>query len=127
MSFMIHSVDDGRIPSFHTLNTPGIDVGNAVYLLNGTALTATGLKKPTYICVGKGSSEYEIQAIRVASDIVFETTAGANLTDVQEGDLVKISDDAEQVIPVNSNETGIAEVVYLSEKTKGSVVRVRFI
>ena len=126
MGFMIYSVDDGRVPSFHEIPCAidGVKPGIALTLASGTAVLATATTKPSYIAVGIPRNGF-VQAIRVDSDIVFETTCSAAVTSVDIGTKLTLHTDGAQVTATATN--GIAELVYKeSGGASGCAVRVRF-
>ena len=126
MSFKIHTIDDGRVPPIEYIDadsglTP--DIGTLLYVdsATGKAKLATGTQKPTHICntVNKGDT---VAAVRVASDIIFETTASEDMTDIKVG--AKVTTTGTQV--TSTTENGVAEIVALDGTEADAKVYVRF-
>ena len=124
MAFKIHTVDDGRVPPIEYIDadsdlTP--DIGTLLYVdsTSGKAKLATGAQKPTHICntVNKGDT---VAAIRIGSDMVFETTASEKITQ-QVG--AKVTTNGTQV---TNTPDGVAEIVALNGTEAGAKVYVRF-
>lgn len=139
--FYIHSTDDGRVPPWEYVPTTAISGGVTVglALVFGTSGNAGKLvkcgqtTKPEFICMydSKGvapTAGDRIPVIRVAKDIVFETTCSADNSSVAIGTLVTLSADADQVTATPTN--GVAEVVEVvteeASSPYGGVMLVRF-
>ena len=129
--FLIHSVDDGRVPSleWHPAAAITPKVGMALLTNAGKMAMATGSNKPSYICMTERSTAVAegtmIPVIRVSPDIVFETVFNASAAGVKFGDKVTIASDGLRVTATTTN--GIAEVVSLDGNLNGSKLRVRFV
>ena len=132
MAFMLHSTDDGRIPSLEYLPTSAITpkVGLALIMAsgNGKLALATGTIKPTYICmVEKDSALTEgdvIPIFRVDPDMIFETSFSVSAADIKPGHKVTLALNSAQVTATTTS--GVAEVVYMDGTASGSMCRVRF-
>lgn len=130
--FYIHTTDDGRNPPFEYLPCSAIapKIGQAMTLnTSGQLALATGATKPTYISMCETATAVEagtvIPVIRVAPDIIFETTASAAITSIKPGNKLTIHTDASQVTATTTD--GVAEVVETDGTAAGSKVRVRFV
>lgn len=136
MAFLIHSTDDGRIPSFEYLPCSAITpkIGLALYQNAGNLALANGGTKPTYICMTERSSAVAagtiIPVIRVAPDIIFETIFSEAATNVKIGNRVTISTNGDKITKTqtdsSSNPIGVAEIVWMEGAANGSKCRVRF-
>ena len=140
MAFLIHSTDDGRIPSHEYLPCSAITpkVGMALMESSGKLAIATGKNKPTYISMTERSAAVTageiIPVIRVDHDIIFETTFSATATSIKIGDKVTLHASSGMQVTATTSETsgqdtvliGVAEVVWMEGTASGSRVRVRF-
>lgn len=130
MAFLIHSVDDGRVPAWEYLPAAAITpkVGTALYFSSGNLAVATGTTKPEYIsmidCDAALTAGDIIPVIRVAPDIVFETKSSASYAERKIGDKVTIGSNGDAVTATTTS--GVAEIVYIDGTSSGDMVRVRF-
>lgn len=131
MAFLIHSTDDGYIPSFEYLPCSAITpkVGMALTQSGGNLAIATGTTAPTYISMVEKDSACTagdlIPVIRVDKRIIFETEFSAAATSVNLGDKVTLH--ASNGMSVTATTTsGVAEVVYMAGTASGDKCRVRF-
>lgn len=131
MAFLIHSTDDGYIPSFEYLPCGAITpkVGMALVQTGGSLAIATGANAPTYISMIEKESACTagelIPVIRVDKRIVFETRLSAAGTSLKLGDKVTLhASDGMQVTATTAS--GVAEIVYMDGTDSGSMCRVRF-
>lgn len=114
MGFMIHSVDDGRVPTFEHLPASAIvpEIGMALSMAGGVLVKATGTAAPTYISMCQKEAACEegdiIPVIRVQPDIIFGASSEEDMAAVSIGDKVTIADDA---MGVTATTGGAAEVV----------------
>ncbi len=124
--FLIHSVDDGRVPAFEHLPASAIkpEIGMALVMAGGVLVQAVGTAVPAYISMCQKETACEegdiIPVIRVQPDIIFGTESEEDMAAVNVGDKVTISDDAMGVTATTAS--GVAEVVTKDEDG----VRVRF-
>lgn len=129
MSFKVHTTDDGRTPALESVSAGEItpEVGMALTLTAGKLAVAKGAEKPAYISMTERKEPCrdgeKIPVIRVAGDIIFETTASAAMTAVKVGDKVTISADG---MEVTATKGGAAEIVSMDGAGAGSRVRIRF-
>ena len=131
MSFLIHTVDDGRTPAWEYLPCSAITpkIGMALTVTDGKLAVATGTTKPSYISMTEKASAVAagdiIPVIRVDHDIIFETEFSADATSINVGDKVTLH--ASDGMSVTATTTsGVAEVVYMDGTASGSMCRVRF-
>lgn len=130
MSFLLHTVEGGRIPAWEYLPCGAIQpqVGLALTMTSGNLAVASGTTAPTYISMREEGAAVEagtiIPVVRVLDSIVFETTFSAAATSIKVGDKVTISSDGTQVTATKTG--GVAEVVWMEGTASGSKVRVRF-
>lgn len=130
MAFLIHSTDDGYIPSFEYLPCGAITpkVGMALTQTAGNLAIAAGATAPTYISMIEKESPCTagelIPVIRVDKRIIFETSFSAAATAITKGSKVTLAADGMQVTATTAS--GIAEVVYADGTANGSMCRVRF-
>jgi hypothetical protein len=129
--FLLHSTDDGRVPSLEYLPAGAITpkVGLALTQSSGNLAIATGTTKPTYICMVDGNAALtagtEIPVFRVDPDMIFETTFSASAADIKIGNKVTLhASNGGQVTATTTS--GVAEVVYMDGTASGSMCRVRF-
>ncbi len=128
--FLLHMMDDGRVPPFEYLPAGAITpkVGLALTQSDGLLAVASGTTKPSYICMANAdaalTSGTEIPVIRVDADIVFETEFSASASSIKLGSKVTIASDGLRVTATTTS--GVAEVVYLDGTASGSLCRVRF-
>lgn len=130
MAFLIHSTDDGYIPSFEYLPCSAIapKVGMALTQSAGNLAIASGTTAPTYISMIEKESVCTagelIPVIRVDKRIVFETSFSAEATAITKGSKVTLAASGMQVTATTAS--GVAEVVYADGTASGSMCRVRF-
>lgn len=131
MAFLIHSVDDDRIPAWEYLPCSAITpkLGMALTQSSGNLAIATGTTKPTYISMCERSTACTagdiIPVIRVEPDIIFETTFSATATSIVPGNKVTLhASSGLQVTATTSS--GVAEVISKDGSASGDKVRVRF-
>jgi len=131
MAFLIHSVDDGRIPSWEYLPVSAITpkVGMALVQTSGNLAIATGTNKPTYISMCERQTACTagdlIPVIRVQPDIIFEALNSAAMTSVNRGDKVTLH--ASNGLAITATTTsGVAEVVEKLDATSSGYTLVRF-
>lgn len=130
MSFLLHTVEGGRIPAWEYLPCGAIQpqVGLALTMTSGNLAIASGTTAPTYISMREEDAAVTagtiIPVVRVLDSIVFETTFSAAATSIKVGDKVTISSDGTQVTATKTG--GVAEVVWMEGTASGSKVRVRF-
>lgn len=131
MAFMLHSTDDGRIPSIEYLPCSAITpkVGMALTQTSGNLAIAMGTTKPTYISMVEKAAACTagdiIPVFRVDPDMIFETTFSASAADIKLGNKVTLhASSGEQVTATTTS--GVAEVVYMDGTASGSMCRVRF-
>lgn len=129
--FLLHSTDDGRVPSLEYLPAGAITpkVGMALVQSGGNLAVATGTTKPTYICMVEKSSALTagdiIPVFRVDPDMIFETSFSASASSINIGQKVTLhASNGGQVTATTSS--GVAEVVYMDGTASGSMCRVRF-
>lgn len=130
MSFLLHTVEGGRIPAWEYLPCGAIQpqVGLALTMTSGNLAIASGTTAPLYISMREEDAAVTagtiIPVVRVLDSIVFETTFSAAATSIKVGDKVTISSDGTQVTATKTG--GVAEVVWMEGTASGSKVRVRF-
>ena len=123
--FLIHSVDDGRVPAFEHLPASAIkpEIGMALVMAGGVLVQAVGTAVPAYISMCQKETACEegdsIPVIRVQPDIIFSTEHYSDVSDINIGDKIGITNDGMQTI----TDEGNAEVVGIGE---GNTVLVRF-
>lgn len=129
--FLLHSTDDGRIPSLEYLPAGAITpkVGMALVQSSGNLAIATGTTKPTYISMVEKDSALTagdvIPVFRVDPDMIFETSFSASAADIKLGQKVTLhASNGGQVTATTTS--GVAEVVYMDGTASGSMCRVRF-
>ena len=128
--FLLHSTDDGRIPSLEYLPAGAITpkVGMALVQSSGNLAIATGTTKPTYISMVEKSAALTagdvIPVFRVDPDMIFETSFSASAADIKLGQKVTLhASNGGQVTATTTS--GVAEVVYMDGTASGSMCRVR--
>ena len=130
MAFMLHSTDDGRIPSIEYLPCSAITpkAGMALTQSSGNLAIASGTTKPAYISMMTLQSACTagdiIPVFRVDPDMIFETAFSASASGVDLGEKVTIASDGLRVTATESS--GVAEVVYKAGSASGDMCRVRF-
>ncbi len=129
--FLLHSTDDGRVPSLEYLPAGAITpkVGMALTQSSGNLAIATGTTKPTYICMVEKDSALTagdiIPVFRIDPDMIFETSFSASAADIKLGNKVTLhASNGGQVTATTTS--GVAEVVYMDGTASGSMCRVRF-
>lgn len=129
--FLLHSTDDGRVPSLEYLPAGAITpkVGMALTQSSGNLAIATGTTKPTYICMVEKDSALTagdiIPVFRIDPDMIFETSFSASAADIKLGQKVTLhASNGGQVTATTTS--GVAEVVYMDGTASGSMCRVRF-
>lgn len=129
--FLLHSTDDGRVPSLEYLPAGAITpkVGMALTQSSGNLAVATGTTKPTYICMVEKDSALTagdiIPVFRIDPDMIFETSFSASAADIKLGNKVTLhASNGGQVTATTTS--GVAEVVYMDGTASGSMCRVRF-
>ena len=129
--FLLHSTDDGRIPSLEYLPCSAITpkVGMALVQSSGNLAIAAGTTKPTYISMTERDAALTagdiIPVFRVDPDMVFETSFSASAEDAKLGQKVTLhASNGGQVTATTTG--GVAEVVYMEGTASGSMCRVRF-
>lgn len=128
--FLIHTTDDGRIPSYEYLPAAGITpkVGMALVANSGNLAVATGATKPTYISMAERDNAVAagdlIPVIRVQPDVIFEVALSAAGASLKTGQKVTIATDGLKVTATTTD--GVAEIVEILGTAAGDKVRVRF-
>lgn len=129
--FLLHSTDDGRVPSIEYLPAGAITpkVGMALTQSSGNLAIATGTTKPTYISMVEKDSALTagdiIPVFRIDPDMIFETSFSASAADIKLGNKVTLhASNGGQVTATTTS--GVAEVVYMDGTASGSMCRVRF-
>ena len=128
--FLLHSTDDGRVPSLEYLPAEAITpkVGLALTQSSGNLAVATGTTKPSYICMVEKDSAVTagdiIPVFRIDPDMIFETSFSASAADIKLGQKVTIASGGDKVTATATS--GVAEVVYMDGTASGSMCRVRF-
>lgn len=129
--FLLHSTDDGRIPSLEYLPCSAITpkVGMALVQSSGNLAIATGTAKPTYISMVEKASACTagdlIPVFRIDPDMIFETSFSASATSINLGDKVTLHASSGAQVTATTT-SGVAEVVYMDGTASGSMCRVRF-
>ena len=129
--FLLHSTDDGRIPSIEYLPCGAITpkVGMALTQSSGNLAIATGTTKPTYISmVDKAAACMAgdiIPVFRIDPDMIFETSFSASASDIKLGQKVTLHASSGAQVTATTT-SGVAEVVYMDGTASGSMCRVRF-
>lgn len=129
--FLLHSTDDGRIPSLEYLPAGAITpkVGMALVQSSGNLAIATGTTKPTYISMVEKSSALTagdiIPVFRIDPDMIFETSFSASAADIKLGQKVTLHASSGGQVTATTT-SGVAEVVYMDGTASGSMCRVRF-
>lgn len=128
--FVIHTIDDDRIPSLEYLPAAAITpkIGVALKQSSGQLAVCSGTTKPDYICVTERAAAVAagtlIPVIRVNEDTVFETEFSASASEIKLGNKVTIASDGARVTATTAS--GVAEVVYIEDSASGGMCRVRF-
>lgn len=129
--FLLHSTDDGRVPSIEYLPCSAITpkVGMALTQTTGNLAIATGTTKPTYISMVEKTAACTagdiIPVFRVDPDMIFETSFSASASSIKLGDKVTLhASNGGQVTATTTS--GVAEVVYMDGTGSGDMCRVRF-
>lgn len=128
--FLIHTVDDGRVPPMEYLPAGAIQpkVGLALTQSDGLLAVCTGTTKPSYICMTETAAAVAsgtvIPVIRVDKDTVFETEFSASASSIKLGNKVTIASDGLRVTATTTS--GVAEVVEILDSSEGGKCRVRF-
>jgi len=129
MSFTVHKVDDGHNLPFEYLPCGAITpkMGMALVQTGGKLVTATGDTAPTYISMTDRETACTagdvIPVVRVGKGTIWETEAAADMSAVNQGDMVTIDDTG---LMVTATTNGVAEVVAMDGTAVGSKVYVRF-
>lgn len=129
MGFTVHTTDDGRNLPIEYLPagaiTPGL--GMALKQADGKLGLAKGAEKPVYISMTERDTPCAdgeiIPVVRVGADVVWRTTASADMSAVKLGDKVTISADG---MEVTATKGGAVEIVGMDGTEAGSVALVRF-
>ena len=128
--FLLHSTDDGRVPSLEYLPCGAITpkAGMALTQSSGNLAIATGTTKPTYISMIEKSAACTagdvIPVFRIDPGMIFETSFSASASGVIPGDKVTIASDGLRVTATETS--GVAEVVCKEGSGSGDMCRVRF-
>lgn len=131
MAFLIHSTDDGYIPSFEYLPCSAITpkVGMALTQSGGNLAIASGTTAPTYISMIEKETACAagdiIPVIHVDKRIVFETTFSAAATSIKLGNKVTLHASSGMQVTATTT-SGVAEVVSMDGTAIGDKCRVRF-
>lgn len=131
MAFLVHSTDDHRAVhlEYHPVSAIVPKVGMAMVMTSGKLAVAAGTTKPQYICMTQRESACQageiIPVIRVAADIVLETSFSTGASANNLGSKVTVSADGMQVTSTTTD--GVAEVIYMDGTEAGSMCRVRFV
>lgn len=129
MGFKVYTTDDGRNMPIEYLAAGKItpQLGMALLQKEGKLDTAKGAEKPSYISMTERAEPCEdgeiIPVLRIGADVIWETTASADMTSVKPGAKVTISTDGMEVTATTG---GAAEVISMTGTDVGSKVRVRF-
>ena len=129
MGFIIHSVDNGHVPTLEYLPCDAITpkIGLAMTLNGGKLVIAGGTTKPTYICVTERDAAITagdmVPCFRILPEMVFETTFSAAATSIKIGNKVTVASTGEQVTATTTD--GVAEVVEMDGTAAGAKCRVR--
>lgn len=130
MSFKTHTQDHSSVLPIEEQPCSAIQpqVGMAMVMSGGLLVKATGITKPTYICVTQRSAVVEagelVQVVPYDGGTILETEFAADAAAIKRGDKVTIHTDAMSVTATTNG--GIAEVVHMSGTAQGSTCRVRF-
>lgn len=130
MGFLLHSMDNGHVPSFEYLPGEGLvpKAGMPLVLTDGRLAAATGSTMPEYISMAEGDSPCEagamVPVIKINENMIFETTAAESLASIKVGDRVALSENGTQLTAAKG---GPAQVLYIEDQAIGGGVRVRFI
>ena len=128
--FLIHSIDDGRVPPLEYLPAGAITpkLGLALGVSSGVLAVCSGANRPLYISMTERgaavSSGTRIPVMRVAPDVVFETVWSESAASRKLGEKVTLASDGLRVTATTTN--GVAEVVGVEGTSAGDKVRVRF-
>ena len=127
--FLLHSTDDGRIPSLEYLPAGSFSrkAGTPLTMTGGKLAIATGTTKPLYILAAERASAVSgeiVPVFRVDPDMIFETTFSVSASAVSIGQKVTIANGGTSVTATTAD--GVAEVVYMSGTAAGDMCRVRF-
>lgn len=129
--FLLHSTDDGRVPSIEYLPCSAITpkVGMALTQTSGNLAIATGTTKPTYISMVEKASACTagdiIPVFRIDPDMIFETSFSASASSIKLGDKVTLHASSGAQVTATTT-SGVAEVVYMDGTSSGDMCRVRF-
>ena len=129
--FLLHSTDDGRVPSIEYLPCSAITpkVGMALTQTNGNLAIATGTTKPTYISMVEKASACTagdiIPVFRIDPDMIFETSFSESASSIKLGDKVTLHASSGAQVTATTT-SGVAEVVYMDGTSSGDMCRVRF-
>lgn len=129
--FLLHSTDDGRVPSIEYLPCSAITpkVGMALTQTTGNLAIATGTTKPTYISMVEKASACTagdiIPVFRIDPDMIFETSFSASASSIKLGDKVTLHASSGAQVTATTT-SGVAEVVYMDGTSSGDMCRVRF-
>ncbi len=128
--FIPQSYDNGNPKPFEYLPaTSGIAVssGTALTVTAGKLALATGTTAPSYISMAEVDATTDgqiIPVIRVAKDVIFETSLSVEIATIARGAKYTISADGNQITATTAS--GVAEVVSFDGTAAGSKARVRF-
>lgn len=129
--FLLHSTDDGRVPSIEYLPCSAITpkVGMALTQTTGNLAIATGTTKPTYISMVEKASACTagdiIPVFRIDPDMIFETSFSESASSIKLGDKVTLHASSGAQVTATTT-SGVAEVVYMDGTSSGDMCRVRF-
>lgn len=127
--FTIHSHDTGsRQPWEYFPAAAGTyKCGQILAVTNGAVapLDAALKTKPSYICVADVTIEegQNIPVIRVADNVIYETTLTAEAADAKIGSKLEVSAGG---LGVDATAEGAFEIVHIEDNKAGSVVTGRF-
>ena len=129
MAFLLHTLDTADTPPLVELDAKAgtaYTIGLALTLSTGQATAATGATKPSYICMTDKTAAAgdKVQAVRVLSSQVYDTTLSVAGTSLKPGSKVTLSADGTQVTA--TTDSGVAEIISMDGTASGDVVRVRF-
>ena len=128
--FLIHTIDDGRVPPLEYLPAGAITpkLGLALGGSGGVLAVCSGANKPLYLSMTERgaavTSGTSIPVMRVAPDVVFETVWSESAAERKLGDRVTLASDGLRVTATTTN--GVAEIVGMDGTGAGDKVRVRF-
>ena len=131
MAFKVYATDKGNVPTIEYLPCGAITpkVGMALVQTSGNLAIATGTDKPTYISMCEKDSACTagdiIPVLRVAPDMIFETSFSADPTAVNLGDKVTLHASSGMQVTATTT-SGVAEVIYKDGNASGDMCRVRF-